>query len=203
MNTTNYSSFGLKLYTVKASFYLLDFLICSVFTVLITHTVWRDNVLKNEVRFFFLCHHLICLTLFFGLGTITTYLRALQVNAPILVCWIIFALQIIIGRAVLLTLTLMALNTCIAVCWPLKYFGIAHFFKSKLIVCLWIIAFLDPMVSLIYGSIQGGHQFIRRKTCWTFYNIQPPSKKDHLDSRTTACTTHPSNTDEHLDRWEN
>lgn len=160
MNTTNDSSIRQILQTVKASFYLLDFLICSVFTILITQTVWRDSVLKKEVRYFFLCHHLVCLTLFFGLGTIFSYFRSFQVIAPVLVCWIIFAVQITTGRAVLLTLVLMALNTCIAVCWPLKYLRFAHSVKSKLIVCLWIIAVMDPLVSLLYESIKHSHQFI-------------------------------------------
>ncbi|XP_056420465.1 uncharacterized protein LOC130361461 [Hyla sarda] len=158
MNTTNDSSRIIQ--TVKASFFLLDFLICCIFTILITQTVWRDSVLKKEVRYFFLCHHLVCLTLFFGLGTIFSYLRSFQVNAPALVCWIIFAVQITIGRAVLLTLVLMALNTCIAVCWPLKYLQFAHSVKSKLMVCLWIIALLDPVVSLILEGIHKGHHFI-------------------------------------------
>ncbi|XP_069831711.1 odorant receptor 131-2-like [Dendropsophus ebraccatus] len=163
MNSTNDSSSNRLLHTLKGSFFLLDFLICSVFTILITQTVWKDSVLKKEVRYFFLCHHLVFLTLFFGFGTITSYLRAFQVNAPVIVCWILFAVQIIVGRAVLLTLVLMALNTCIAVCWPLKYLGLAHSLKYKLIVCLWIIALLDPVVSLVYEGIQKGHQYVVQK----------------------------------------
>ncbi|KAM3930977.1 odorant receptor 131-2-like [Leptodactylus fuscus] len=162
MNATNDSNFSQVVQTVKASFYLLDFFICSIFTISITYTVWRDSILKKEVRYFFLCHHLVCLTLFFGLGTIFSFLRAFQVNAPVLVCWIIFAVQIIIGRAVLLTLVLMALNTCVAVCWPLKYLRFVHSMKSKLMVCIWIIALFDPLVSLIYESITQGRQFIVR-----------------------------------------
>ncbi|XP_073432716.1 uncharacterized protein [Dendrobates tinctorius] len=161
MNTTDDDSSSSRLLdTVKGSFYLLDFLISSIFTILITHTVWRDSVLKKEVRYFLLCHHLVCLTLFFGLGTIFNLIRAFQLNAPVLVCWIIFAVQIMFGKAVLLTLVLMALNTCIAICWPLKYLRLAHSLKFKLTACLWIIALLDPVVSLLYESIQMGQQYI-------------------------------------------
>ncbi|KAM4041084.1 odorant receptor 131-2-like [Anomaloglossus baeobatrachus] len=175
MNTTDDSSSSRMLHIVKGSFCLLDFLISSIFTIMITHTVWRDSVLKKEVRYFFLCHHLVCLTLFFGLGIIFNFIRASQVNAPVLVCWIIFAVQITFGRAVLLTLVLMALNTCIAVCWPLKYLRLAHSVKFKLTMCLWIIAFLDPLVSLFYEGIQKGQQFIVQldPTCPTTLSSMP------------------------------
>ncbi|XP_066454255.1 odorant receptor 131-2-like [Eleutherodactylus coqui] len=169
MNTTNDSNSTQTLETIKASFYLLDFLICSVFTFLITQTVWSSTVLKNEVRYFFLCHHLVCLTLFFGLGTIFSYIRTFEVFAPVLVCWLLFAAQITFGKAAQLTLAIMALNTCIAVCWPLKYLTFVHSIKSKLILCLWIISLLDPVVSLFYEGIQKGPQEIVRldPTCPT------------------------------------
>lgn len=150
-NTTDSS-----LQLVKATFYLLDFLICCFFTILITQTIWRDSALKKEVRFFLLCHHLMCLTLFFMTGTVFTFLRALRANAPAIVCWIIFAVQISIGRGVLLSLALMALNTCIAVCWPLNYQKFAHSAKPKIVACSWIISLFDPTISVIYEIIAKG-----------------------------------------------
>ncbi|XP_063297002.1 odorant receptor 131-2-like [Pelobates fuscus] len=155
MNTsTNASSLSHLRETIKACVYLVDFLICSVFTILILHTVLRDAALRKEVRFYFLCHHLVCLTLFFGLGTIFCGIRAFRFNVPVLVCWVIFAVQIVIGRGVLLTLVLMALNTCVAVCWPLKHHALVHSVKRKIVACMWTIALLDPLISVIYESIK-------------------------------------------------
>ncbi|KAM5165106.1 uncharacterized protein ACMZJ9_007530 [Mantella aurantiaca] len=153
-NTTD-----LRAHLIKASFYLLDFVICCVFTILITQTIWRDNVLKKEVRFFLLCYHLMCLTLFFMIGTVFSFLRALQANAPAIVCWIIFAVQISVGRAVLITLALMALNTCIAVCWPLNYLGFVHSVKGKIVVFLWILSSSDPTISVLYEIINTGIKY--------------------------------------------
>ncbi|MEE6500753.1 hypothetical protein FKM82_003915 [Ascaphus truei] len=159
-SSTNESNSQQFIESIKACVYLVDFIVCSVFTVLIIQTVWRDSVLKKEVRYFLLCHHLMCLTLFFGLGTIFSGMRAFQVNAPVLVCWIVFAVQIAIGRGLMLTLTLMALNTCIAVCWPLRYLAFVHSVKLKVTACMWIIAVLNPAVSVVYESIKMSPQFI-------------------------------------------
>ncbi|XP_040204745.1 odorant receptor 131-2-like [Rana temporaria] len=145
-----------SLHLAKATFYLLDFLVCCFFTILITQTIWRDSALKKEVRFFLLCQHFMCLTFFFLTGTIFYFLRALRVNAPAIVCWIIFAVQITIGRGVLISLALMALNTCIAICWPLHYEAFAHSVKRKIVACLWIISLFDPTISVIYEIIAKG-----------------------------------------------
>lgn len=144
-----------SLHLVKATFYLLDFLVCCFFTIIITQTIWRSP-LKKEVRFFLLCHHLMCLTFFFLTGTIFYFLRALRVNAPAIVCWIIFAVQITIGRGVLISLALMALNTCIAVCWPLNYQAFSHSVKRKIVAGSWIISLFDPTISVIYEIIAKG-----------------------------------------------
>ncbi|KAM4694544.1 odorant receptor 131-2-like isoform 1-T2 [Discoglossus pictus] len=159
-NSTNISSSDQLIRKAIAFFCLADFIICSTLTILITQTVWKDSALKKEVRFFLLCHHLIYLALFFGLATIFYMFRAFQVNAPILFCWILFAVQISIGRGVLLTLVLMAVNTCIAVCWPLKYQGFVHSVKIKIMVSIWIIALLHPTVSLVYESIKATPEVI-------------------------------------------
>ncbi|KAM8953205.1 odorant receptor 131-2-like [Pelodytes ibericus] len=159
-NSTNTSSSRQIENTVKACVYLVDFLICSTFTIMIMQTVLKESVLKKEVRFFILCHHLWCLTLFFGFGTVFTGIRAFMFNVPVLACWIIFAVQITIGRGLLMTLVLMALNTCIAVCWPLRYLAFVHSMKLKVIVCIWLIALLDPVVSVIYESIVNSQKFI-------------------------------------------
>uniref|UniRef100_A0A8C5MWF7 G-protein coupled receptors family 1 profile domain-containing protein n=1 Tax=Leptobrachium leishanense TaxID=445787 RepID=A0A8C5MWF7_9ANUR len=149
-NTTSISGHFRE--TVKACIYLVDFFVCSSFTILIMQTILRDAALKKEIRFFFLCNHLVSLSLFFGFGTIFVGIRAFRFNVPVLACWIIFAVQIVIGRTLLMTLALMALNTCIAVCWPLKYLAFIHSAKCKLIVCMWIIAIISPLSVLIYES---------------------------------------------------
>ncbi|XP_069071555.1 odorant receptor 131-2-like isoform X2 [Pleurodeles waltl] len=149
-NTSNYEQL---METIKACFSVLDFIICTAFSVLIIGTVRRSADLRKEVRYFLLSHHLVFLTLFFGFGAVFSGIRALQVNAPRLACWTIFAVQIVVGRGLLLTLTLMSLNACIAICWPLKHLSIVYMVKFKMMVCLWILALLDPVVSLIYESI--------------------------------------------------
>ncbi|XP_078521727.1 putative G-protein coupled receptor 148 isoform X2 [Lissotriton helveticus] len=149
----NTSSYELLMETIKASVSMVDFIICAAFSVLIIRTVRRSSDMRKEVRYFLLSHHLVFLTLFFGFGAVFSGIRATQVNAPRLACWIIFAVQIAVGKGILLTLTLMSLNASVAICWPLKHLSIVYLVKFKMMVCLWILALLDPVVSLIYESI--------------------------------------------------
>ncbi|XP_069474392.1 odorant receptor 131-2-like [Ambystoma mexicanum] len=146
------SNLELLVETVKASVSLLDFIICSLFSVLIIRTVRKSSEMRKEVRYFLLSHHLSCLTVFFGIGAVFSGIRALKLNAPRLLCWIIFAMMITAGRGIMLTLALMSLNACVAICWPLKYLSIVNLVKFKLTVCVWVFAMLDPLISLIYES---------------------------------------------------
>lgn len=121
---------------VKSGLYLIHFVFITAVSVLIIKTVREDFKLKKEVRYFLLCHHLLCSSLFCFLGTVSNTMRAFQVQN--LSIWIIFGVQAAIGESVLITLTLMALNTSLAVCWPLRYLAFIHSVKHKVTVCVWI-----------------------------------------------------------------
>lgn len=47
-------------------------------------------------------------------------MRALLANSSLLLCCLVFGAQLSVGEGILLTLTLMALNTYLAICYPLN-----------------------------------------------------------------------------------
>lgn len=120
---------------VKAGLYFIDFVFISAMSILIIKTVRQNSKMKKEVRYFLLCHHLLCSSLFCCFGMLLNVISIFEVAK--IWMWIIFGIQAAIGESVLVTLALMALNICLAVCWPLRYLAFVHSVKNKVIVCVW------------------------------------------------------------------
>ncbi|MBN3326781.1 ZBT38 protein, partial [Atractosteus spatula] len=154
---------------MKTYVHLLAFIFTFVFSYCIMQAIRKEAALRNQVRYILLCHHLVCVVAFFGVGILFHGLRMFRVAVPRIVCWIIFDIQVTLGRGIILTLTLMALNTCLSVCAPLRYLSIIHSLKGKVIIITWILATLNPVWSTIQASctVQLTYLTERDPTCPT------------------------------------
>ncbi|XP_032450421.1 probable G-protein coupled receptor 148 isoform X1 [Lynx canadensis] len=125
--------------TVKASVYVVAFFFATFVTVVIITIVLQNSKLRKEVRHILLCHHLLCISSYCGLGVVFQGMRALLANSPVLVCWVVFGVQLSVGEGILFTLALMAVNTYLAVCWPLKSLSFVDSVKYRILAASWII----------------------------------------------------------------
>ncbi|XP_057618471.1 proteinase-activated receptor 1-like [Chionomys nivalis] len=123
--------------TVKASVYVVAFSIATSITVVIIAIVSQDLQLRKEVRLVLLCHHLLCISSYCGLGVVFQGMRALLANSPLLLCWLVFGAQLSVGEGILLTLALMALNTYLAICYPLNSPSFVESAKYRILTGTW------------------------------------------------------------------
>ncbi|XP_060480037.2 odorant receptor 131-2-like isoform X2 [Panthera onca] len=125
--------------TVKASVYVVAFFFATFITVIIITIVLQNSKLRKEVRHILLCHHLLCISSYCGLGVVFQGMRALLANSPVLVCWVVFGVQLSVGEGILFTLALMAVNTYLAICWPLKSLSLVDSVKYRILAGSWVI----------------------------------------------------------------
>lgn len=139
--------------TVKASVYVVAFSIATLITVVIIATVSQSLQLREEVRLVLLCHHLLCVSSYCGLGVVFQGMRALLANSPLLLCWLVFGAQLSVGEGILLTLTLMALNTYLSICHPLKSPSLVDSAKYRILAGTWTAVILKNVgLFLIEGT---------------------------------------------------
>ena len=84
--------------TVKASVYVVAFSITTSLTFVIIAIVSQSLQLRKEVRLVLLCHHLLCISSYCGLGVVFQGMRALLANSPLLLCWLVFGAQLSVGE---------------------------------------------------------------------------------------------------------
>lgn len=139
--------------TVKASVYVVAFSITTSLTVVIIAIVSQSLQLRKEVRLVLLCHHLLCISSYCGLGVVFQGMRALLANSPLLLCWLVFGAQLSVGEGILLTLTLMALNTYLAICYPLNSPSFVDSAKYRILAGTWTTVILKNVgLFLIEGT---------------------------------------------------
>ncbi|KAM6178437.1 uncharacterized protein ACDL77_016797 [Rhynchocyon petersi] len=139
--------------TVKASVYVVAFSFATFITIIIIAIVSQNLKLRKEVRYLLLCHHLLCISSYCALGVIFQGMRALLANSPLLVCWLVFGIQLILGDGILFTLALMALNTYLAICWPLSSPSLFDSFKYRILAGTWTTIILKNVcLFLIEGT---------------------------------------------------
>uniref|UniRef100_A0A4W3HID9 G-protein coupled receptors family 1 profile domain-containing protein n=1 Tax=Callorhinchus milii TaxID=7868 RepID=A0A4W3HID9_CALMI len=151
MNISNETS-NYLIYPVKTSIYLIDLVCSSTCSYMITRTVQENVILKEDFKYFLLCQYLICTSLYFTLGTLTNSFHLFHINSPRVICWILFAVQITFAQSIMLTLTLLAFNTCIAIYWPLSYKSFVSLAKRKIIAIFWVLSMFNPFWLSIYES---------------------------------------------------
>ncbi|XP_067897632.1 odorant receptor 131-2 [Heterodontus francisci] len=149
--------------TVKASVYLTDFIVTAICSHVIICTVQQELELKCETRYILLCQHLIYASIYFALGTLTNGFRLFSINLPRILCWILFTVQVTFAQCIMLTLTLMSLNACLAICWPLRYNSLVDSAKKKITAIMWILAMQNPLWSIIYQSLNVSLAYIIEK----------------------------------------
>ncbi|XP_037705614.1 probable G-protein coupled receptor 148 [Choloepus didactylus] len=139
--------------TVKASVYVVAFSFATFITVIIIAIVAQDLRLRKEIRYVLLCHHLLCISSFCGLGVVFQGMRALLANSPLLLCWVVFGAQLSVGEGILFTLALMALNTYLAICWPLRSLSFVDSVKYRVLAGTWTTIILKNIcLFLIEGN---------------------------------------------------
>ncbi|XP_008061288.1 uncharacterized protein LOC103265432 [Carlito syrichta] len=124
--------------TVKASFYVVAFTFAMFVTVIMTKIVSQNSELRREVRYILLCHYLLCISSFYCSGIVFQGMRALSANSPLLICWVVFGAHISFGDGILFTLTLMAVNTYMMICWPLTSLSLVDSVKYRILTGTWI-----------------------------------------------------------------
>eukprot|EP00066_Takifugu_rubripes_P003974 XP_003966975.1 PREDICTED: uncharacterized protein LOC101070056 [Takifugu rubripes] len=105
-----------RFYVSTASFTLL-----LLFNFVINSTIVRVEHLRSHARFVLVFHLLLSALVYLGMSSIfhyQVYLRA-QPGRP--ACQAMVAVLITSGSNILLTLTVMALDRCCAVCYPMRY----------------------------------------------------------------------------------
>ncbi|XP_075386537.1 olfactory receptor 10K2-like [Tenrec ecaudatus] len=128
--------------TVKASVFMVAFSFATSTTAIIMAIVVQDRKLQSEIRYILLCHHLLCISSYCGLGIVFQGMRALQANSPLLICWVVFGIQLSVGEGILFTLALMTLNTYLAICWPLRSLVLVDSVKYKILAGMWTVIIL-------------------------------------------------------------
>ncbi|XP_061490448.1 uncharacterized protein LOC133388502 isoform X2 [Rhineura floridana] len=148
---------------VKGGLYLANFIFVTAVTVSIIWTLRQNSKIMKEMRYILLCHHLLCSSLFFCFGIVSNAMQTFKVQKVWI--WIIFGIQTSIGETVLVTLALMALNICLAICWPLRYLAFVHLVKHKVIICIWLGTMLKSVCLII---VEGTDE-----DPWTIYEAEP------------------------------
>lgn len=139
--------------TVKASVYVVAFSFATLITVIIITIVLQNSKLRKEVRYILLCHHLLCISSYCGLGVVFQGMRAFLANSPVLVCWVVFGAQLSVGEGILFTLALMAAHTYLVICWPLTSVSFVDSVKYKILAGTWFIIILkNACLFLIEGT---------------------------------------------------
>ncbi|XP_051009689.1 olfactory receptor 11H7-like [Acomys russatus] len=139
--------------TVKASVYVVAFSIATSITVVIVAIVSQSLRLRREVRLILLCQHLLCISSYCGLGVVFQGMRAWLANSPLLLCWVVFGAQLSVGEGILLTLALMALNTYLAICYPLNSPSLVDSAKYRILAGTWTTVVLKNVgLFLIEGA---------------------------------------------------
>ncbi|TRY93700.1 hypothetical protein DNTS_029406 [Danionella cerebrum] len=156
---TGLSSFSLDennipLETFKAFVHFVAFLVTSVFTWLITVTVRHHQDLRQNPSYILLCLHCICVTGFNITGAAVHGLRSLHWAISRIACWILFDLQVVMARGLMITLTLMSISTCLSICMPLRFPILVHRFHRLVTLGACILALLNPVVFTILACLR-------------------------------------------------
>lgn len=146
--------------TVKACVHTGMSVAIGIFMYVIWVTVHGSAHLRSNAHYLLLLQHCICLTGFNTVGGVLHGLRALRLPVTRLACWILFDLQVVMGRGLTLTLTLMCMCTCLSVCCPLHYEPLVRSLYRWVILVTWILALINPVVFTVLACMQQSWSYV-------------------------------------------
>ncbi len=151
---SNQTDSNRALETVKAFVHFGAFIVSGLFTSLIIVTVRHNQELHQNPRYVLLCLHCICVTGFNIMGTVVHALRCLRWPVSRITCWILFDLQVVMARGLMITLTLMSISTCLSICMPLHYPILVQRLYRWVALVACILALLNPVVFTVLACVR-------------------------------------------------
>ncbi|TST47706.1 Olfactory receptor 4K17 [Bagarius yarrelli] len=139
---------------VKVCLHSVMFMAIGAFTYVIVVTVNGSPHLRRNVHYLLLLKHCVCLTSFNAAGSVLHCIRALRLSVTRLACWSLFDFQVVMGRGIVFTLTLMCMCTCLSVCSPLHYEGVVRASYRWVMLVMWILALINPLVFTVLACMQ-------------------------------------------------
>lgn len=140
--------------TVKTCVYSGAFLVTGLLTCLIVLIVLGTRELRQNMYYILLCQHCVCVTGFNVAGALLHGLRSLQAPTARLLCWLIFDVQVALARTLVISLTAMAVNVSLAVCFPLRYAGLVRQATCRVMLLIWLVALVNPVLFTVLLCVQ-------------------------------------------------
>ncbi|XP_009296720.1 probable G-protein coupled receptor 148 [Danio rerio] len=153
-SSSNLAESKTLLETVKAFVHFGAFIVTGLFTCLITATVQHSQDLRQNPRYVLLCQHCICVAGFNIMGAVVHGLRSLRWPVSRIICWILFDLQVVMARGLMITLTLMSISTCLSICMPLRYPILVQRFHRWVMLVACVLALLNPVLFTILACLR-------------------------------------------------
>ncbi|KAF4117087.1 olfactory receptor 2T2 [Onychostoma macrolepis] len=154
VTSSNQADTNRLLETIKAFVHFGAFIVTGLFTCLIIATVRNNQELRQNPRYILLCQHCICVTGFNIMGAVVHTLRRLRWPISRITCWILFDLQVVMARGLMITLTLMSVSTCLSICMPLRYPILVQCLYRWVALVACILALLNPVVFTVLACVR-------------------------------------------------
>ncbi|MGH0151464.1 UNVERIFIED_CONTAM: hypothetical protein FKN15_057961 [Acipenser sinensis] len=152
LNATAYSSHSSSAlhYSIQALVSGVGCVILIIFGGCILYVILSDTVFKEELRYVLLVNLLLSNISYFCLQSVITAVYSYQVQIVRPVCSVCMIVIKTCMRSETTTLSTMALDRYVAVCWPFKHYNIcgphAH---GKILLAVWFFSALQPVTFLV------------------------------------------------------
>lgn len=163
MNNSNLSVLSQKWHLVMQSermnFLLIPAAILTTVTLVISplllFCIFSSPSLRQETRYLLLANTLLSDILFLSFNLTNISCNALNMEMHYIFCEVIMVTTVTTYCSSVLTVTLMVIDTFMAVRWPLRYTKILHLSRVKKIVGLvWVIAMTCPLSLLVVTAVR-------------------------------------------------
>ncbi|KAI7810206.1 putative olfactory receptor 2T2-like [Triplophysa rosa] len=130
------------------------FIVTVFFTCLIIVVVQNSSELRENPRYALLCLHCMCVSGFNIMGAVVHSLRSLCWPVSRIVCWILFDLQVVMARGLMITLMLMSVTTCLSICLPLHYPALVQSYRHWVTLPSCAFALFNPVVFTVLACVR-------------------------------------------------